>query len=184
MILVQKYWKIFEMAKIGHSKFFWTILMQKYWKKFEMAKIGHSEFFKTISVAKRLEEIRNRWNQAFQTFRNHFDARQQEEVQKSLRFTSDQRLLLRQLSKSQKWVRNPFVCDVTITIAKVSGNGYIDSNVTNLCDVAIAIAQWERILWIKLTEFHVFSLSAKITIQIPCFSCRGQCQVCRKGRNV
>ena len=40
------------------------ILMQKYWKKFEMAKIGHSEFF-NHSNAKILEEIQNGQNWAF-----------------------------------------------------------------------------------------------------------------------
>ena len=33
-----------------------------------------------------------------------------------------------------------------VTISITSVNGSIDSNVTNTCDVAIAIAQWERAL--------------------------------------
>ena len=37
------------MAKIGHSKLFWTTLVGKYWKT---AKIGHSESIQTTSVGK------------------------------------------------------------------------------------------------------------------------------------
>ena len=45
---MQKYWKKFEMAKIGHSKFFWTTSVEMDWKKFGTGEIEHSEYFRTI----------------------------------------------------------------------------------------------------------------------------------------
>ena len=63
-----------------------------------------------------------------------------------------ERLRLRFACYFLLWNRNPIrkngyrthSCDCDITIAIASGKGYIDCNVTNFCDVAIA--QWERAL--------------------------------------
>ena len=67
-IFQKKDWYKFRIAKNAHSKFNKTFLVQKDWKKFGMAKILAFSIYLNLSSAKRLEEIWNYQNYAFQIY--------------------------------------------------------------------------------------------------------------------
>ena len=92
-----------------------------------MAKIGHSEFYPTILVQK-----------DWKKFRKVCGLHRTDHICIAAAETAVA------ITVTKVRVPNPFVCEVAI--ADVSGNGSIDSNVTNSFDVAIVIVQWERTL--------------------------------------